>query len=69
MPAAAAAEADGNRAASLEDALAAATRATARTSDQPITVNVQVDGETLARASARASRDVASRSFSPVPVY
>ena len=35
----------------------------------PITVNVQVDGETIARASAAASRDVAGRSLAPVPSY
>jgi TP901 family phage tail tape measure protein len=38
-------------------------------SSTPITVNVQVDGETLARASANASRDVAGRSLSPVASY
>ncbi len=70
MPAAAAAESESARTASLEDALATASaRASARDTDQPITVNLQVDGETVARASARASRDVASRSFAPVPVY
>jgi hypothetical protein len=35
----------------------------------PITVNVQVDGETIARASAGASRDLAGRSLSPVASY
>ena len=35
----------------------------------PFTVNVQVDGETIAQASHRASADAASRGFSPVPVY
>jgi phage-related protein len=35
----------------------------------PFTVNVQVDGDTIARASNRASADSASRGFSPVPVY
>jgi TP901 family phage tail tape measure protein len=70
MPAAAAEESDNARTTSLEQALAAASaRPSSRDGDQPITVNVQVDGETLARASARASRDVASRSFAPVPVY
>jgi hypothetical protein len=38
-------------------------------SSTPITVNVQVDGETLARASANASRDAAGRSLSPVASY
>jgi hypothetical protein len=31
-------------------------------------VTVNVDGETLARATARANRSVAARSFVPVPV-
>jgi TP901 family phage tail tape measure protein len=69
MPAAAAASEDANRTASLEAVVAAASRSAQRGPDQPITVNVQVDGETIARASARAGRDVASRSFAPVPVY
>lgn len=36
---------------------------------QPITVNVQVDGETIARAAHNARRDSESRAFSPVPAY
>ena len=35
----------------------------------PFTVNVQVDGETIARASHKASSDAAARAFSPIPVY
>ncbi|HVJ14070.1 MAG TPA: hypothetical protein VM686_01455, partial [Polyangiaceae bacterium] len=35
----------------------------------PVTVNLQVDGETLARAVHRADQDAATRSFSPVPAY
>lgn len=35
----------------------------------PITVNLQVDGATLATAVHRADRDTATRSFSPVPAY
>ena len=35
----------------------------------PITVNLQVDGQTLATAVHRADRDTATRSFSPVPAY
>ncbi|GAB4212474.1 MAG: hypothetical protein OHK0013_35260 [Sandaracinaceae bacterium] len=35
----------------------------------PITVNLQVDGTTLATAVHRADRDAATRSFSPVPAY
>ena len=36
---------------------------------QPITVNVQVDGETIARAAHNAQRDSAGRAFSSVPAY
>jgi hypothetical protein len=32
-------------------------------------VQVQVDGETIARAAAKASAESASRSFSPLPAY
>lgn len=35
----------------------------------PVTVNLQVDGQTLATAVHRADRDAATRSFSPVPAY
>ena len=38
-------------------------------SSQPITVNVQVDGETIARAAHNAQRDSAGRAFSSVPAY
>ena len=35
----------------------------------PVHVAVQVDGETIARATHQAERDSASRAFAPVPVY
>ncbi len=35
----------------------------------PFQINVQVDGETVARATHNANRDTAARSFSPVPAY
>ncbi|MBU8901083.1 phage tail tape measure protein, partial [Corallococcus sp. M34] len=41
----------------------------ASSSSAPILVSVQVDGEVLAQATARAERDAASRSFSPMPAY
>ncbi len=37
--------------------------------DKPMNIKLQVDGETIARASHKASRDAAGRSYSPVPVY
>lgn len=36
---------------------------------QPVVVNVQIDGQTVARAVHKAGSDTASRSFSPVPAY
>ena len=53
--------------AQLQASFAASTPA--NSSSQPITVNVQVDGETIARAGAAAQRDLASRAFSSVPSY
>ncbi|MGE0324078.1 MAG: phage tail tape measure protein [Polyangiaceae bacterium] len=35
----------------------------------PVNVQLQVDGQTLASVVAKANRDAASRSFSPVPSY
>jgi len=35
----------------------------------PVTVNLLVDGQTIATAVHRADRDAATRSFSPVPAY
>jgi TP901 family phage tail tape measure protein len=52
------------------DALAAGLgRTTERSEPAPIAVNVQVDGETIARATARAAQSSADRAFSPVPVF
>ncbi len=36
---------------------------------QPFNINLQVDGETLARVQSNAETDLASRSFSAVPAY
>lgn len=41
----------------------------AATPAAPVLVSLQVDGEVLAQATARAERDAASRSFSPMPAY
>ncbi|WP_408891588.1 phage tail tape measure protein [Myxococcus faecalis] len=41
----------------------------ASTPAAPVLVSVQVDGEVLAQATARAERDAASRSFSPMASY
>lgn len=35
----------------------------------PVVVNVQIDGQTVARAVHKAGADNATRSFSPVPTY
>ena len=72
MPSAVGAAVDADNASSVQSAVAAATAAAGaanRSSSQPLTVNVQVDGETIARATAKANDDLASRNFSPVPVY
>jgi TP901 family phage tail tape measure protein len=42
---------------------------TANIQSQPITVNVQVDGEMIARAAHNAQRDSAGRAFSSLPTY
>jgi hypothetical protein len=36
---------------------------------RPITVQLQVDGQTLAEATHRADQDERNRSFTPVPTY
>lgn len=69
MPAVAEAGRRGSEAAGLVAQLAALTEATRRTGAAPIHVQLQVDGETLAEATHDANRDVASRSFSPVPSF
>jgi hypothetical protein len=53
----------------LTPPLASSANIPASTPAPPVTVNLQVDGETLARAVHRADQDAATRSFSPVPAY
>jgi TP901 family phage tail tape measure protein len=67
MPAAADAGARADQTAVLQAALAASS--TAQGPVAPITVNMVVDGEVLARASYDANKDAAGRSFSPVASY
>ena len=57
--------------AQLESNMMAFANAQARERGQPppFTINVQVDGETVARATHNANSDTAARSFSPVPAY
>lgn len=69
MPAVAEVGRRGSEAAGLAAQLAALTEATRRTGTAPIHVQLQVDGETLAEVTHEASRDVATRSFSPVPSF
>ncbi|MCA9628665.1 MAG: phage tail tape measure protein, partial [Myxococcales bacterium] len=71
MPAAADAAGRTNEFAQLEANMMAFANAQAQRQGQapPFQINVQVDGETIARANHRAERDVATRSFSPVPAY
>jgi TP901 family phage tail tape measure protein len=44
-------------------------RADSKSQTMPFVVNLQVDGETIARAVNKAEQSSASRGFSPVPVY
>jgi TP901 family phage tail tape measure protein len=55
----------------LETALRASTlgRSTALGGRQPIILKLQVDGETIARASYNADQDTADRTYSSVPAY
>jgi len=71
MPASADATGRMNEFAQLEQNMLAFANAQARDRGQapPFTVNVQVDGETVARATHNANSDAAARSFSPVPAY
>jgi len=71
MPSSAEATGRMNELAQLEANMMAFANAQARERGQPppFQINVQVDGETIARASHRASADAAARSFSPVPAY
>ena len=71
MPASADAAGRMNEFAQLERNMLAYANSQARDRGQtpPFTVNVQVDGETIGRATHNANRDTAARSFSPVPAY
>src|SRR5690606_13266323 len=71
MPAAADATGRMNELAQLEQNMMAFANAQAQRQGQPppFQINVQVDGETVARATHRANSDAAARSFSPVPAY
>ena len=44
-------------------------RARERGQPPPFQIQVQVDGETIARATHNANQDNASRAFTPVPAY
>jgi len=48
---------------------AAGSGATSGAPAAPVVVNVQVDGQTVARAVHKAGSDDAARSFSAVPTY
>ena len=71
MPAAADTRGRSNELAQLEANIMAMADARARERGEapPFTVNVQVDGETIARAAHNANRDLALRTYSPVPAY
>ena len=71
MPALADTSAQMNEFAQLEANLRGFASDRARTQGQvpPFQINVQVDGETVARATHNANQDNASRAFTPVPAY
>ena len=71
MPAAADSTARMNEFAQLEANMMSYANSQARDKGQapPFTVNVQVDGETVARAVNGAQQSSAARAFSPVPAY
>jgi hypothetical protein len=71
MPAAADSRARMGELAQLEANMMAYANSQAKERGQapPFTVNVQVDGETVARAVNNAQQGNASRAFSPVPAY
>ena len=71
MPALADTNAQMNEFAQLEASLRGFASDRARTQGQvpPFQINVQVDGETVARATHNANHDNASRAFTPVPAY
>ena len=71
MPSRAEATGRMNELAQLEQNMMAFANAQARERGQapPFQINVQVDGETVARATHNANSDAAARSFSPVPAY
>jgi len=69
LPAAADARRQASDGGRLEAAIAAMTEVARRAAPAPIQIALQVDAETLAQVTHNANRDVAARSFSPVPSY
>ncbi len=69
LPAAVDAETRASEGGRFEAALAALAEAARRTAAAPIQIALQVDSETLAEVTHDANRDVAARSFSPVPSF
>ena len=71
MPSSAEATGRMNEFAQLEANMMAFANSQARERGQapPFQINVQVDGETIGRATHNAGSDAAARSFSPVPAY
>lgn len=71
MPSAVAASNQSSELAQLEANIMAYANSQARNqgAPPPFEINVQVDGETIARASHNADQDASSRAFSPLPEY
>ncbi|ACY13463.1 phage tail tape measure protein [Haliangium ochraceum] len=70
MPAVSATASRARELGTLEASLRALVGAQAGASEQPpVQIHVQVDGETIARATHNANRDAAARAFAPLPTY
>jgi hypothetical protein len=69
MPAASEAQGRAGISDQLEARLAALVSGLERRGQQPLNVNVQVDGETIARATHNGNQANAGRAFSPVPTF
>jgi hypothetical protein len=69
MPATIEAKARSTETKELERSIAALAETGDRKTNQPMTFNLQVDSETIARAARQADEESAGRGFSPIPVY
>ena len=69
MPAAAETKGRSTSVLNADDIAEAISRQRGKTPREPMTINLQVDGETIARAAHNADEEAAGRSFAPIPLY